>query len=101
MNAPRAALATDAATGAYFGSGENNQNRAMEAVIGAGAGTLGNIAGNKALGMFGRTVSPSGGAAKQLYEAGVRQTIGQRFADKPIIGPALNNFDQLGKASVR
>lgn len=94
LSAPRAILASDIATGAYTGSGENNENPFLGSVIGGAAGFAGNKIGTGVAGMFGRAISPTGGAMTSAYEQGVRPTIGQRFADKGIVGKAINTAEQ-------
>lgn len=94
LTAPRAILAADVGTGALTGSGENNESPTLGGIIGAAAGYGGNKVGTGIAGLFGRSISPTGGAVSSAYEQGVNPTIGQRFADKGMVGRAINTAEQ-------
>lgn len=92
----RAALA-DTAMGAANGAGAAdgpNQSRAGGALVGGGSALAGNVAGNAIVRGVGKAVAPTGGNMNALYQAGVRPTIGQRVAEKGVVGRAVNNFEQ-------
>lgn len=94
LSAPRAALGADIGTGALTGSGENNESPTFGGIVGGFAGYGGNKAGSGLMSLLGRGVSPTGGAVTSAYEQGVNPTIGQRFADKGIIGRGINTAEQ-------
>lgn len=94
MSAPAATLGSDIGVGALTGSGENNENPFMGGIIGGASGYGGNKIGTGLAGMFGRGISPTGGNLSSAYEQGVRPTIGQRFADRGIVGRGINTAEQ-------
>ncbi len=101
--APRA-LAADAAYGAAAGAGSSDYNaqgeaataddRALGAVTGAAAAAGGGAAARGALTAASRAAAPTGGRLAQLYEAGVRPSPGQRFANSGMVGSALNAAEE-------
>lgn len=74
--APRA-LAGDAAFGAAFGAGEDNDNRLGGAALGAVAGAGGGALGRGAMAAAGRAIGGVQGSARDLYQKGIRLTPGQ------------------------
>jgi hypothetical protein len=91
--APRA-LAADAGYGALYGSGESNDDRLSGAGLGALGGAGGGVAGRFLTNSVGRAISPTGGALRELYEAGVRPTLGQRFVNSGLVGNAVNATEE-------
>lgn len=88
-------LAADTAMGAASGAGAaDGGNRIEGAVKGGAAAAAGNLAGNALTKAAGRVVAPTGGNMNPLYQAGVRPTLGQRVADKGVIGRAINTTEQ-------
>jgi hypothetical protein len=88
-------LAADSGMGAANGAGAaDGGNRLAGAAQGAAAAGVGSLAGAGAMNLAGRVVSPSGGNMARLYEAGVRPTPGQRFADSGIVGRAVNATEE-------
>jgi hypothetical protein len=76
---PRAApLVADAGYGALYGSGENNDNRGLGAVLGGAAGVGGGMAARGATRGLASIIAPTGGKLGPLYEQGVFPTLGQR-----------------------
>lgn len=92
IGARRAGTLADVAYGAGFGAGENNDNRVMGGLTGAGAAYGGNLAGRAAATGLASLVSPTGGKLAPLYEMGVRPSIGQRF------GGVVNNIEEKLKS---
>jgi hypothetical protein len=88
----RAATLGDIAYGAGYGAGENNDNRALGGLEGAGASYAGNLVGRGAAKTLGALVSPTGGRLAPLYALGVRPSIGQRF------GGVVNNVEEKLKS---
>lgn len=85
----------DVAMGAANGAGmADNGNRLTGAAQGGLAAGLGSLAGAGAMNVAGRAMSPTGGRLADLYEAGVRPTPGQRFADSGIVGRAVNATEE-------
>lgn len=90
----RGALA-DTAAGAANGAGQaDNGDRLSGLVRGAVTGAAGNVAGSTAAKAAGSAFSPTGGRLADLYEAGVRPTPGQRFANSGVAGRALNATEE-------
>ena len=88
-------ILADSAYGAAQGAGAaDNGSRVEGAVKGAGAAAIGNVAGNALTAGVGRVIAPTGGNMNALYEAGVRPTLGQRVADKGVIGRAVNATEE-------
>lgn len=85
----------DTAMGAANGAGAaDNGNR----LVGAGQGALtagtGSVGGTLAARGVGRAFSPTGGELRPLYDAGVRPTPGQRFANSGTAGRILNTTEE-------
>lgn len=74
--APRALLG-DAAFGAAYGAGENNDSRLAGAGLGAVAGAGGGAIGRGIVNGIGNAVGGVGGPAQYLREQGIRMTPGQ------------------------
>lgn len=94
-----APLVGDAAYGALYGSGENNDSRVGGALGGAAAGVGGGMLGRAIPKAFGSLVAPSGGSLRPLYDAGVFPSLGQRAAaaQGPVgqyAGKVLNTVEQ-------
>lgn len=88
-------LTADTAMGAANGAGAADQgNRLQGAAIGAGSAAAGNVVGNAAVRGASRVIAPTGGNMNALYRAGVKPTIGQRFADRGVVGRAINTTEQ-------
>jgi hypothetical protein len=89
----------DAAYGALYGSGENNEDRLGGAVLGGALGAGGGMAARGAVKGLASVIAPTGGALRPLYDAGVFPTLGQRAAaatgpiSKPL-GKVFNLFEQ-------
>lgn len=89
------ALLADGAMGAANGAGAaDSGDRLTEAAQGGIAALVGSAGGMGAAKVAGRVISPSGGKLADLYEAGVRPTPGQRFADTGIVGRAVNATEE-------
>lgn len=93
--APRA-LATDAAIGAGYGAGSaDDGNRLAGAILGGATGmAAGGVGRNLVAGGLASLASPTGGEVRPLYDAGVRPTIGQRFAGSGMVGDTINTVEQ-------
>lgn len=97
----RAALA-DVSMGAANGAGMADAgNRGMGAVQGGISAGAGSLAGAGAMNLAGRAMSPSGGSLADLYQSGVRPTIGQRVANANdgrgltgMVGKAVNATEE-------
>lgn len=90
----RAALA-DTGYGAVAGAGASDDgNRAIGALLGAGAGLAGSLGGQAVAKGVGNAISPTGGGMNRLYETGVRPTPGQRFGDTGVIGKTVNAAEE-------
>lgn len=63
-------------------------------LFGGLTGLAGSVGGTVAAKGLGRVISPTGGRLAPLYEAGVRPTPGQRFANSNIAGRALNATEE-------
>lgn len=88
-------LAADTAMGAANGAGAADQgSRLQGAALGAGSAAAGNVVGNAAVRGASRVIAPTGGDMNALYRAGVKPTIGQRFADRGVVGRAINTTEQ-------
>ena len=88
-------LTADTLMGAANGAGAADQgNRLGGAAMGGAAAAAGNLAGNAIVRGASRVIAPTGGNMNSLYNAGVRPTIGQRFADSGTIGRAVNTVEQ-------
>jgi hypothetical protein len=83
------AIAGDAAYGAAYGAGEDNESRLSSGIMGAGAGIAGGVAGrglaNVASGMIAPRVSEG---IRTLRDKGVRTSVGQS------IGPKAAAFEE-------
>lgn len=88
------AMGLDAGYGALYGSGENNNDRLGGAALGGLGGMFGGVLGRGAIKGVGSAISPSGGSMKPLYDSGVFPTLGQRFADKGVLGRVINTGEQ-------
>ncbi len=96
----RSAL-SNAAYGAYEGSGANPNNPVTGAVLGGALGAAGGAGGEIAAQGIGRAIAPTGGKLAPLYEAGVRPTIGQRFSGSGTAGGLVNAAEEaLGSIPV-
>lgn len=85
----------DAATGAANGAGAaDDGNRLEGAAWGAGASAAGGAAGTLGTRAAAKVLNPSGGSLRPLYDAGVRPTPGQRFADSGAAGRMLNAAEE-------
>lgn len=88
-------LTADTAMGAANGAGAADQgSRLQGAALGAGSAAAGNVVGNAAVRGASRVIAPTGGNMNALYRAGVKPTIGQRFADRGVVGRAINTTEQ-------
>lgn len=90
----RGTLADIAAGAANGAGGADNGNRMEGAAQGGVAAGLGSLLGAGATRAVGKVVSPTGGRLSDLYEAGVRPTPGQRFADTGVAGRTLNAAEE-------
>lgn len=89
------AVAADSAFGALNGAGmADGGNRALGAFTGAATSAAGNVAGTGAARGISRAIGPTGGGMNALYDAGVRPTLGQRVADKGVVGRAVNATEE-------
>lgn len=77
----RGALADAAMGGANAAGMADEGDRLTAGGLGALESMAGGVGGNLATRGIARAISPTGGAYKDLYEAGVRPTIGQRVAN--------------------
>lgn len=80
----------DTAAGAANGAGQTDNGSRLSGLIRGGVtGAAGNAAGTGAAKAVGNMISPSGGSLADLYQAGVRPSIGQRAAaaEGPISKP--------------
>lgn len=94
-------LTADAAMGGANAAGaadDPGQNRLANAAKGAGAAIAGNLAGNALTRGAARMIGPTGGSMGELYGAGVRPTIGQRVADKGVMGRMVNTLEQKAQS---
>jgi hypothetical protein len=89
-----APMATDAAYGAAYGAGEDNQNRLGGAIGGGLTAAAGGAVARGVTRGVGSAIAPDGGKAAPLYELGAHPTIGQRFANSGPIGKAVNTVEQ-------
>lgn len=88
-------VAADAAMGAANGAGAaDTGNRFGGAMQGGLAAGVGSLAGAGAARGASRVIGATGGKQAPLYAAGVRPTLGQRVADKGILGRAVNAGEQ-------
>lgn len=94
LGAGGSAVAGDIGAGAAFGAGEDNQGRLRGALLGGGAALVGEGLGRMIPKAAGRAVAPTGGSMKPLYNEGVRPTLGQRVADKGVLGGAINKVEE-------
>jgi len=98
------ATAADAAMGAANGAGAADgadESRLVGAATGAGVATLGSLVGDRVARGIGSTVSPTGGSLRQLYDEGVRPTVGQRVVEagggtgfRSVAGRAVNATEE-------
>lgn len=88
------AMAGDAAYGAVYGAGENNDNRVLGGVEGAFAGLGGGMAGRGATRGLANIIAPPAGDFAASYAKGSFPTMGQRFGQVPFVGKAINGFEQ-------
>lgn len=87
--------AADAAMGGANAAGAADQGgRVQNALLGALTGGAGSVGGSLAMRGVGNAISPTGGRLNQLYEAGVRPTPGQRFAESGVAGRTLNAAEE-------
>lgn len=96
-NAPTLAprlIAEDAIYGTAYGAGESNDARLSGAVMGGVAGVAGGIGGRYGLNTAGRALAPTGGKLVELYNAGVRPTLGQRFSNSGLVGRTVNRIEE-------
>jgi hypothetical protein len=84
----RGAVIGDAAYGAGYGAGSDNQDRITGAAMGAGLGAGGGIAARGAVNGLASAISPTGGKLAPLYAMGVRPSIGPR------VGGIVNNLEE-------
>jgi hypothetical protein len=92
--APRA-IVGDALYGAGYGAGSaDDSNRVKGALTGAATAVPAGMFGRKVVGAAASLISPTGGELRPLYDAGVRPTIGQRFATSGPLGKTVNTFEQ-------
>lgn len=91
--APRS-VAGDALYGAYYGSGDNNEDRVGGALAGGLASAAGGVAGRGIIRGGGATL---GGVQNQavdlLRRAGVRLTLGQAVGNSGRLGAAVKGFE--------
>jgi hypothetical protein len=88
-------LAADTSMGAANGAGmADNGNRLAGAAQGAIAAGVGSGLGAGAMKVAGRALAPTGGELRPLYDAGVRPTPGQRFANSGTAGRILNTTEE-------
>lgn len=88
-------MVADTSMGAANGAGmADNGNRLLGAGQGALAAGVGNAGGTAAAKVAGRAFSPTGGELRPLYDAGVRPTPGQRFANSGTMGRILNTTEE-------
>lgn len=92
MLAPRA-VTGDTIYGAAQGWGENG-----DPLSGIIENNVGGMVGRGAPRAFASAVSPTGGAMSDLYEAGVRPTIGQRFRGTGWPGDAVNAIEEVSQS---
>lgn len=97
MFAPRA-MAADTLYGAGYGAGSSPDDRLGGALWGGVTGAGGGIAGRGVVGSTGSAVAPTGGGLADLYAAGVRPTIGQRFANTNAIGRGINRVEEAAQS---
>lgn len=94
LAAVRGGLAADALYGAAYGAGESNDNRLGGALLGAGAGVIGNRLGNMAGDRLGQWAArraagrppPVATEGQEVFEAATRQGVAPFVAD--VGGPA-------------
>lgn len=91
---PYAPMAGDAAYGALYGAGEDNQNRLAGAGMGAIFGAGGGAVARGATRGLAHIIAPTGGEMRPLYDKGVFPTLGQRLQSKGLAGKAVNTFEQ-------
>ena len=88
-------LAADVSMGSANGAGmADDGNRLLGAAQGGLAAGVGSGLGAGATKLAGRALSPSGGELRPLYDAGVRPTPGQRFANSGTMGRILNTTEE-------
>lgn len=91
--APRL-LASDAIYGAVSANGLDPESGVEGALAGAALGLGGGAAARFGVRTGAALISPSGGQAKELYDIGVKPTIGQRFGQEGVVGAAVNRAEQ-------
>lgn len=85
----------DVGAGSAQGAGAaDNGNRATGAAQGAISTAVGNLLGTGAMKGAARIAAPTGGKMRPLYDAGVRPTPGQRFAESGTAGRLLNATEE-------
>jgi hypothetical protein len=92
MSLPTRALAGDALYGGV--GGYRGDAPIQGALTGAALGVGGGVAGRQ----LGALASPTVGKLDPLYEAGVRPTLGQRFAGSGRAGAALNMVEEASQS---
>lgn len=86
----RGVLADAIAGGANGAGAADNGDRLLGAAKGAAVSGAGSYAGTLASKGIARALAATGGKQAPLYAAGVTPTLGQRVADKGVIGRAIN-----------
>jgi len=87
-------LGSDALYGSLFGAGENNDNRLMGALTGAGSSAAGNVIGRGMFGGLGRAVrGVSNPSINYLRQRGVPLTLGQMVSQSGIAGRAIKGVE--------
>jgi hypothetical protein len=80
--------------GAGFGAGENNDSRAMGALMGAGAAGAGNLAGRGVVNAVGRPLRGIADAnVRYLSERGIQLTPGQMLGQGGVLGKGYRAFE--------
>jgi hypothetical protein len=88
-------LLADVGMGAANGAGmADDGSRLAGAAQGGALAGLGSLAGQGLVRGASRAIGPTGGGLNAIYDAGVRPTLGQRVADKGVIGRTVNNVEQ-------
>lgn len=92
-----APAAGDLAYGSAYGFNRTDGDigtRLLGGVTGGAAGAAGGVLGRGLARGAGALASPSGGALRPLYDAGVRPTLGQRFSGGGVLGRAVNGIEE-------
>lgn len=93
VNSRAAPLLADAAYGAAQGYGEN-----YDPLSGAAESAIGGAIGRRLARGVASTISPIGGAARPLYDAAVRPTLGQRGRDTGFLGDTANFIEEAAQS---